>query len=74
MQVKRTIEDAPESLAKKPRYDEQAASQRFRQHLAMRFDAPKINSIVSNIDRYVERLGRALPETVCAQLMMFVSR
>ncbi|XP_018015837.1 parafibromin [Hyalella azteca] len=50
-QVKRTIEEASESLAKKPRYDDVAASQRFKQHLAMRLDAPKINSIVSNIDR-----------------------
>uniref|UniRef100_A0A2P2I2X2 Parafibromin-like n=1 Tax=Hirondellea gigas TaxID=1518452 RepID=A0A2P2I2X2_9CRUS len=52
-QVKRTLEDASESMPKKARFDDLAASQRFKQHLAMRFDAPKpkMNSIVSNIDR-----------------------
>ena len=50
LQVKRKIEDSSESVAKKPRCDDHA-SQRFKEQLAQRFDAPKITSIVSNIDR-----------------------
>ncbi|XP_076056090.1 cell division cycle 73 hyrax isoform X1 [Oratosquilla oratoria] len=49
-QVKRTIEDASDSAAKKLRFDDSAA-QKLKAQLALRFDAPKKTSIVSNIDR-----------------------
>ncbi|KAK7086442.1 accessory factor associated with RNA polymerase II [Halocaridina rubra] len=49
-QVKRTVEDASDSTAKKPRYDE-GDVQKIKEHLALRFDAPKKSSIVGNIDR-----------------------
>ncbi|XP_066970994.1 parafibromin [Macrobrachium rosenbergii] len=49
-QVKRTVEDTSDSTAKKPRYDDSDV-QKLKEHLALRFDAPKTSSIVSNIDR-----------------------
>lgn len=49
-QVKRTVEDSSDSIAKKPRYDDSDV-QKIKEQLALRFDAPKKSSIVSNIDR-----------------------
>ncbi|XP_045112686.1 parafibromin-like isoform X2 [Portunus trituberculatus] len=49
-QVKRAVEDTSDSTAKKPRYDD-SDMQKIKEQLALRLDAPKKSSIVSNIDR-----------------------
>ncbi|KAK4293780.1 hypothetical protein Pmani_033547 [Petrolisthes manimaculis] len=49
-QVKRAVEDTSDSTAKKPRYDDSDV-QKIKEQLALRFDAPKKSSIVSNTDR-----------------------
>ncbi|KAL7643864.1 UNVERIFIED_CONTAM: hypothetical protein RMT77_005870 [Armadillidium vulgare] len=60
-QIKRSIEEATESIPKKPRFDDSYA-QKLKEQLALRFDAPKTTSIVSNLS--LDRTGRSLSEAI----------